>query len=275
MTRTVCWGLWGWLLLSGSVLAQAGSEAVPETGTEAVAEPEPEPATEPVPATEAAPEPEPVPPPTYPGEPTPIVAPAPPSTSEDDRVIAEYEAAKEAHSIRRHDGFYLRFGFTIGYVSNDATAPGGIDTTSTGVGGFLDYAIGGTLGDGFVLAFGHHTIGVFSPTTKIEGVEVDFDNTTLIQVLGFMVDYFPDPEQGLHFAPTIGFGSVTILYEGRDSNDDRLGFGLGATIGYDFWIGEQWSLGAAAQVLYVNGYDDVFGEHEAFAPMVALSALYH
>ena len=64
----------------------------------------------------------------------------------------------------------------MGYGFNTAKL-GSFTTKSSGVGGFIDYSIGGTVASGLVLAFGHHTLAVFSPDTTIDGVTVQGEHT--------------------------------------------------------------------------------------------------
>jgi hypothetical protein len=206
-------------------------------------------------------------------EPVAASAPLPAPEAAPDPALAQYKAelAEERASAYRHDGFYLRLGFTIGYAI-DRADDDGVVTKSSGAGGFLDWAIGGSPTDGVVIAFAQHTLGVFEPDTEEEGVTLQDDHSALYQVLGLMLDVYLDPADGWHAAITLGAGAADILYV--DYND-KFGVGLGLTAGYDLWFAEQWSFGMAAQLFYITGGRDEFGKHEAVVPMLALSALLH
>jgi hypothetical protein len=192
------------------------------------------------------------------------------------QAMAEYYEEKRAEyrakSIRRHDGWYVRFGFNAGYAWDRAEFEA-TSTTSKGAGGFIDYAFGGNLSDHVVLAFAHHTFGVFSPATAVEDTELETDHTAFYQVLGMLLDYYPDPTGGWHVTLTLGIGDADI--QNRDNESTGTGVGLALGGGHDFWIGEQWSLGLGARLIYIAGAEDDFGNHRAVIPMLAFSALYH
>lgn len=186
--------------------------------------------------------------------------------------IRAYEAEKRAQTVHRHDGFYARLGVNLGYAFDSAELRG-VETKSRGFGGFVEWALGGNLTDHFVLALTQVTFGVFSPTTTQDGEEITWDHTDFFGIVGVVVDLYPDPTKGLHIAGTVGSGNADVDVRDGESTDQGLGLALGA--GYDFWIGEQWSAGAGARVLYVGGADDDFGNHRAFIPMASFSVLYH
>ena len=189
------------------------------------------------------------------------------------RTIEDYEAARKRETVRRHDGFYLRAGITVGYAVDHANTAER-ETVLTGLGGFVDYAIGGTITDGLVLAFAHHMLGVGSPDTEVNGVALDKDHTALYQVLGVLVDFYPDPSAGWHVAWTIGFGAADILIHDEDNAGD-LGLGLALGGGHDFWFAEQWSFGLGARLMFIHDSSDAYGDHNALVPMLAISLVYH
>jgi hypothetical protein len=201
---------------------------------------------------------------------------AAPSKTTIRRAIEEYAEEKKAEwrakTVRRHDGLYLRFGFNAGYAW-DSVEQGEHNTTSRGAGGFIDYALGSNVSDHVVLGFAHHTFGVFSPRTSVDGRELGNDHTAFYQVFGVLLDYYPNPAAGWHVTGTLGAGFANVQI--RDGENTESGFGFGVGGGYDAWIGEQWSLGAGVRVIYVSNAADDFGDHRVFIPMLALSALWH
>jgi len=190
--------------------------------------------------------------------------------------VREYYDAKQAEyrakSVRRHDGLYVRLGFNAGYAW-DAAERGDSRMTSKGAGGFLEYAFGGNLSDHFIVAFAHHTFGVFSPETSVDGTHVEFDHTAFYQVIGLLIDVYPDPTDGWHITATLGSSSANVQL--RDGENTDNGFGLLLGGGYDFWIGEQWSLGVGGRLIYISGASDDFGDHRAIIPTLTFSALWH
>lgn len=140
-----------------------------------------------------------------------------------------------------HDGFYLRLStIGLGYVSNFGHGPAGSASVS-GLGLGLTYAVGGTLGGGFVLGGAMHIAvggGTFhgapanAPGSAVGG---------LLQI-GALADWYPDPRDGWHVGSIIGFSalgptdSANRAYDGTAPAFSLVG-------GYDGWIGPQWSLG--------------------------------
>lgn len=175
-------------------------------------------------------------------------------------------------SIHRHDGLYVRFGFIAGYAW-DIAETSGVETKSKGAGGLLEYAGGFSVSDHLVLALALHTFAVFSPTTTVGGEAFDEDHTNVYLVTGILLDFYPNPVGGWHAALTVGVGSADIRVRNNENTDD--GFGLGIGGGYDFWIGEQWSLGLGVQLFYIGNADDEFGRHRTVIPTLALTALCH
>lgn len=200
-----------------------------------------------------------------------------PEAAEVSRYVEELEAWRKQATEYRHDGFYLRFGATFGYAFDDADMDDEEDVASGGLGGSVDFAIGGSLSDGFVMAFALHMVAVPSPETSVDGDEIAAGHSSFYQVTGLRLDFYPDPSRGLHGAVTFGFGTADIQLDGEAYDDEgsAAGVGLVFTAGYDFWIAKQWSIGLSGQLLYIHGSEDNFGKHNVLIPMVVLSAVYH
>jgi len=185
---------------------------------------------------------------------------------------AEQARSKREKSVRNHDGGYARMGINLGYVSDTALRRNS-KAESSGFGGFLDLALGVNVTDALVFGIAVHSLGAFSATTELDGQELGQRHSTYVQVLGLLLDYYPMPRQGLHLGVTFGAGDADIVVDSEQATST--GVGLALRLGYDVWVGEQWSLGPALGVLFVAGASDEFGNHRAVAPTLTLSALYH
>jgi hypothetical protein len=190
--------------------------------------------------------------------------------------IAEYwEEERERRrlaSIRKHDGLYIRLGFNVGYAF-DRADPGGPTMRSQGFGSFLDLSVGTNFSESWVYALSYHGLGVFSASTTVDGDPLTRRHGALYQVIGVMLDYYPDPRGGLHVGGTLGAGRANVYVERGERTEAGLGLMMGG--GYDAWVGEQWSLGIAARMMIILGASDGFGDHQAAIPMLTLSALHH
>ena len=202
-----------------------------------------------------------------------------------------------------HDGFYLRLAIGGGRMSTsfetgDSVLLGGeAEGTASGGGLSLDIAFGGTVAPGFVIGGGVFGDSFFSPESKdvtssgMTGEEnVIYENMSYLLLAPF-IDYYIDPKSGLHFQAAIGISSLTVgdgcADESCDDGGVRVireqatsGFGLMAGVGYEGWIGSQWSMGVLARVQYgqVTGEDrdEVEVKHTVLAlPSILLTATLH
>ena len=154
-----------------------------------------------------------------------------------------------------HDGFFLRIGLGIagiGLRRDGEVEGGGASTVDTGqsrvIGGGTagELSIGGTPARGLVVSgtILSHTIA--EPTLKRDGSDdVDLGGPLNFGILGASVDWYPSPTGGFHAGGTLGIAWAVAETPAGSDFDDIGGAGLGASLGagYDWWVGEEWSLG--------------------------------
>jgi hypothetical protein len=223
----------------------------------------------PIPAAPPPAAPPPAPPPAAPYEPLP--PPEPQQTG-----------------IRTHDGFYFRFGLGIGALSGSYTFHENESTSSTdqfdfdgsGLAFVSELAFGGSPTPGFVIGGGSYGADIGSTTFKV-GNEEHEDESTALSIVGPFIDIYPMPTSGFHIQAAPGFALATAS-EGTWIDDDfvGIGFGMMAGVGYEAWIGEQWSLGFVGRILYgsvtledLDGNDEV--EASVLVPGALLVVTYH
>jgi hypothetical protein len=175
--------------------------------------------------------------------------------------------AKVSSGAHRHNGFYLRFGLGLGGASSAAdavsTSPaingGGVDVESFAVP--LELAIGGTPAPGLVIGVGSY--GSIWPTPhatlKNFGRSLESDaGPVVVSSLGPFVDYYFDPEKGLHAQFGAAFASASAA-KSTDSgaavrvpSEDLSGSGWSAMAGFGWenWIGQEWSAGILGRLQY-------------------------
>jgi hypothetical protein len=202
-------------------------------------------------------------------------------------------AAGEAKGVHEHDGFYFRFGLGLGYLigkSSPDDVPAGataIDTNVKGLGIPTELAFGGTIAPGLVLGGGSYGVFVPSPKAKADvsgAQEVDAGAITLSGI-GPFVDYYFDPKGGAHAeaALLLAYAQIAEKEQNGVTTPKASGPGFGFMIGggYDFWIGEQWSLGVLARIAYYNtkATVDTSGDPKlkfsAFVPGIMAALTYH
>lgn len=208
-------------------------------------------------------------------------------------------------TVRHHGGFYARLGLGAGYLTGDITnyevsglftAGQTTEPTEGSIAGFAqlgELMLGGTVADGLVLGGGAWGVNAFAPeyegtgrnltTHEVSDGSAGLELTSLSQ-LGVFLLYYPDATLGFHamLAPTL---SVAVVGDTRDIELDYdvdgaegIGWGLVLGAGYDFWVGDQWSLGASARLQYVSvilGSTDPQSTFSAMVPGLLATATYH
>jgi hypothetical protein len=254
----------------------------------ALAQPEPPEPPEPPPPAE---EPPPIPL-AEPEPPAPVGAP-PPASYPLEGEGPPPTATDPTSDIRRHDGFYLRIGLGIAALSLDrsteTTSPStdvaySGDSQIKGGAGVAEISIGGTVADGLVLcgtALQHeHTDATLERET---GADIELKTSLSFGLVGMGIHYFPDDRGGWHVGGTLGFAYA--LANVSASRFERLGgVGIGASLagGYDWWVSDQWALGAIGRftAAFLQGEQTaggVTGEESDLAGAIAVmfSVLHH
>lgn len=267
--------------LVGVALAQ-GTDAPPPPPA---GDPPPPPPPPPPPSTAVAPPPgQPPaqqPPPAYgqPGAPPPQGAPPPgyygyPPAGEPPPPVAQPPVG-----VHEHDGFFLRMGLGYAYLSTKGklTDPVERDLGTTKGGGVgLGLLIGGTVAPGFVLGGALLSHAVVEPENDGDKLK---DTTMTLATLGLFGQFYFDPTSGGYVQGLIGFGQGDIYDD--NSPDDREKptgplFGIGG--GYDFWVGEQWSIGPELRVMYAPlkyDKDGVKGDYNTTAVSLFFTGTLH
>ncbi|MEZ4371826.1 MAG: autotransporter domain-containing protein [Polyangiaceae bacterium] len=154
-----------------------------------------------------------------------------------------------------HDGFFFRIGPTFGPLTVTGKADGGGPEAT--IGGFSvgsELLLGGSPANGLVLGGGLLYSQVGDPTVD-NGVTPEFtaDGTMFITSLDFFAQYYFDPTQGGHVQLMIGYGGIDFVdSDGGSGGNDPVGVNLGIGGGYDFWIGNEWSVGPFLRIQYAS-----------------------
>lgn len=158
----------------------------------------------------------------------------------------------------------------------------------SGVGLASEFALGGTVAPGLALGGGIYGISISSPEYEPDdgGDKIEGD-TLVLSSIGPFIDYYFDPNGGGHIQASLGIGVAQQGEGDLDSAYTGTGFAFMVGGGYEWWVGEQWSLGVLGRIQYfsVSGHpDDDFGAISAdeidveatfFVPAILLSLTYH
>jgi len=159
-----------------------------------------------------------------------------------------------APGARTHDGFFLRFGLGMAIhktsIKQSADNVTGRTIELTGNGVAFDLQIGGTVAKGLILAgdLGGHVIN--DPEVKITADNSSVSATDKIKGtltysrVGGVVVFYPSPTSGLHLFGGGGFGTMNVKYDDSSITTDKAsGAQINGGIGYEGWIGNEWSMG--------------------------------
>lgn len=152
---------------------------------------------------------------------------------------------------RTHDGFYLNLNAGIGYLSS-SVSEGAFDATLKGLTFPSGIHLGGSVIPGLVIGGGLFTDYAPSPGLSSGGQTVSngVDFSMYLVSIGPFVEFYPDPNDGLHFRAMVGWGALERSAEGNAGGSDPTGLVLSAGGGYDFWVGDEWSIGPMAKFTY-------------------------
>ena len=154
-----------------------------------------------------------------------------------------------------HDGFYLRMGGGVAIHHSKLTMPSrpaGFGPTSpmtqtlTGTGLALDFAIGGAVADGLVIA---GDLGVQSLRPKSDRAapgDAELDRVSASR-LGAMIDWYIDPRAGFHVQGGLalaGYSYHRTIAADYDVSASLGGVGWNVGVGWEGWVGRTWGLGA-------------------------------
>ena len=201
-------------------------------------------------------------------------------------------------AVRVHDGFYLRLALGGAY-GKDSVEAEDFKFDGSGPGVAEEIAIGTTVAPGLVIGGGVYAAMLVEPEgdnleyggEDLDGVEASWDSATF-GVVGPFLDYYPNPAGGFHLQGAVGIASLSVsdgkMKDGSNTIDldesDGTGFGAMLGIGYEAWVGDQWSLGVLGRVLYgtptmednlPGGNTEVDWDHKMLIPGVLMSATYH
>jgi len=196
--------------------------------------------------------------------------------SEEPGLGDEEELHKRGHHV--HDGFYLRLGLGAGYLM--ATSEN--DSTFKGWGIAPDVWIGGSPTPGLAIGVTFNGISTPDPylnataadTGGLGAVSGEAPGTLTYSVFGVFADYYPNPTGGFHLMAGLNYSLMKFEADNGLESDAATGVGLTGGLGYEWWIGNEWSVGPLARLHWAS-VSDVGGQTSVLAPVFLLGFTYH
>lgn len=158
-----------------------------------------------------------------------------------------------------HDGFYLSLtgGAAFGTITLNATNAGFKKIELSGAGGQFDFKIGAVIAEeaNLILSFDVITRAISSPTLTLDGTAVNTSSdVTASDVLfgaGITKYFMPG---NIFISATVGVGQFSMELNNTTSNSQE-GFGFQLKGGKEWWVSDNWALGAAAGLSYISASD--------------------
>jgi hypothetical protein len=166
----------------------------------------------------------------------------------------------------------------IGHIS--ATTEN--DSTISGWGVAPDVWIGGSPAPGLAIGVTLSGVSVADPEADISAADSgglgrvtgEAHGTLTYSIFGLFADYYPAPTGGLHFMAGVNYSVFKFAPDTGESAAPASGFGLFGGLGYEWWIGDEWSVGPLARLHWASVSDDG-GTTSVLSPVFMLGFTYH
>jgi opacity protein-like surface antigen len=161
----------------------------------------------------------------------------------------------------------------VGSVQGKGTLRGG--------GGMFELLLGGTPLPGLVIGGAWVSHRFQEPRYESGGQSQTLSSSRLdMSLLGPFVQYYFDPTSGPHVQALVAVAEESFGFDdstGSVETQQSSGFGFGAGAGWDFWVGDQWSLGLELRILHTRVKDTSTSENRqaTTAGTLAFTATLH
>ncbi|HEY2732617.1 MAG TPA: hypothetical protein VGI70_01465, partial [Polyangiales bacterium] len=169
-----------------------------------------------------------------------------------------------------HEGFFLRLHLGPSFAT--VSRP---DYRWSGLGLAMGLSIGGSIVENFALHLDFQSTLMPSPNQHAFGHNSDLNADIVFESMGLGATYYIMPVN-VYISGSVGIG--VLVFEGDDgqSKDTSAGLTLAGTVGKEWWMGSDWGLGIAGQVLFMRVNDYVDDAHmNALAFNLLFSATYN
>jgi hypothetical protein len=169
-----------------------------------------------------------------------------------------------------HEGFFLRLN--LGPSWSSVSRP---DYKWSGFGLGMGLAVGGSLVENFSLHADFQNTVLPNPTQRAFGAKSDFNADIVFESMGIGATYYFMPVN-IYVSGSVGLGLLVFEDDGGQSKDTSGGLALNGMVGKEWWVGSDWGLGLAAQLLFIRVKDYVDDRHmNALAINLLFSATYN
>src|SRR5690606_23415874 len=154
---------------------------------------------------------------------------------------------ESSRGFHYHDGFYTRLGINYGITGGGFAVGRGDDQRRLDYSGSqldLDLLVGGTPSNGIAVGGGLLMGALLQPDME-EGNQRVAPRNVPVLLIGPFVDGFFQPNGGWHAGALLGLAALGKT----DHTEGSAGFGGAVWLGYDRWVGADWSIGGQLRFL--------------------------
>lgn len=191
---------------------------------------------------------------------------------------SEAEAAESEPGAHLHDGLYYRVAFGAGHFR--ASSENGSKVSGWGfspefwMGGspIVGLALGGTVG---ILLVPNPDATITAADSGGSGdVSGEARGIVTYSTIGVFADYYPMPRAGLHIMTGLHLSSFKFTADSGQESQPASGLGVFGGVGYEWWAGEQWSVGPLVRLHWSSVSDDG-GTTSILSPVFMLGVTNH
>jgi hypothetical protein len=156
--------------------------------------------------------------------------------------------------VHQHDGFYLRLAAGPGYAQLTEDIMGS-DFELSGLASCFRIQIGGTVSENLIIYGEMGGVVTYNPDFKLAGETFETSETqmTMSDFGPGLTYYFMPANIYLSFSALLS--SVRLKVD-EDESDSDPGFGLNAMVGKEWWVGDDWGIGAAFYIYFSTMNDE-------------------
>jgi hypothetical protein len=139
----------------------------------------------------------------------------------------------------------------------------------------MGLAVGGALIENLALHADFQSTLLPHPTQRAMGVKSDYPADIVFESMGIGLTYYFMPIN-IYVSGSVGLGVLVFEHDNGQSKNTRSGLALNGLVGKEWWVGSDWGLGLAGQVLFMRVKDYVDDGHlSALAFNLLFSATYN
>jgi hypothetical protein len=174
--------------------------------------------------------------------------------------------------VHQHDGFYLRLAAGPGYAQLTEDIMGN-DFELSGLGSCFRSQIGGPVAENLIIYGEFGGVLILNPDFKLAGQTFETSETRMsTSDFGPGLTYYFMPTN-IYVSFSALLSQVTLEVDGDKSESDP-GIGLNAMVGKEWWVGDDWGIGATIYI-YFSTMKDEDNTINNFSVGVLFSATYN